>query len=309
VRVRYLTADVFTNKAFGGNPLAVFPDAASIPEALLLPIAREFNYSETTFVVSPSDARHARRFRIFTPGGEIPFAGHPTLGAAHVLATLCEIPLTGETTRIVVEEAVGPIRVLIEAVEGVPVFGQLSVAKLPEVGPAPPPRARLAEVLSLEPGDLREDAWVAEAVSCGLPFLFVPLRDRGAVGRARVRLDAWEAVLRGEWAHAVFVFSDDPELPGSHIRARMFAPGLGVPEDPATGSACVALGGYLARRDARADGTLRWRVEQGFEMGRPSLLDVEVDKRAGAIVDVRVGGQTVIVCDGTIEVPREADRN
>jgi trans-2,3-dihydro-3-hydroxyanthranilate isomerase len=303
VRARYVTADVFTDKVFGGNPLAVFPDATRIPEAHLLPIAREFNYSETTFVFPPSDTRHARRFRIFTPGGEIPFAGHPTLGAVHVLATLGEIPLTGETTRIVVEEGVGPIRVLIEAVDGVPVFEQLSVAKLPELGPPTPPRARLADVLSLEAHDLGDEPWGPEALSCGLPILFVPLRDRAAVGRARIRLEAWEEVMRGQWAHVVFIFSDDPELTGSQIRARMFAPGLGVPEDPATGGACVALGGYLARRDSRADGTLRWRVEQGFEMGRPSLLDVEVDKRAGAIVDVRVGGQTVVVCDGSIELP------
>lgn len=305
MKARYFTADVFTGKAFGGNPLAVFPDATKIPEALFLPVAREFNYSETTFVFPPSDPRHARRFRIFTPGGEIPFAGHPTLGAVHVLATLGEIPLSGEMTRVVIEESVGPIRVLIETVAGVPVFEQLSVAKLPEVGPPPPSHARLAEVLSLEPRDLRNDAWAPEAVSCGLPILFVPLRDRAAVGRTRIRLDAWEAVLKGQWAHAIFVFSDDPELPGSHIRARMFAPGFGVPEDPATGSACVALGGYLAARDSRADGTLRWRVEQGFEMGRPSLLDVEVDKRAGAISDVRVGGQAVVVCDGTIVLPDE----
>jgi trans-2,3-dihydro-3-hydroxyanthranilate isomerase len=302
VRVRYLTADVFTDKAFCGNPLAVFPDATRIPETLLLPIARELHYSETTFVFPPNDARHARRFRIFTPGGEIPFAGHPTLGAAHVLATLGEVPLTGETTRVVFEEAVGPIRVLIEAVEGVPVFEQLSVAQLPEVGPTPPSRSRLAEVLSLEPGDLRVDAWAPEALSCGLPILLVPLRDRAAVARARVRLDAWESLLRGQWAHAVFAFSGDPELPGSHIRARMFAPGFGISEDPATGGACVALGAYLAQRDSRSDGTLRWRVEQGFEMGRPSLLDVEVDKLGAAIIDVRVGGQAVVVCDGTIEL-------
>lgn len=303
MKARYLTADVFTSKAFGGNPLVVFPDAAEIPEAMLLQIAREFNYSETTFVYPPRDPRHARRFRIFTPGGEIPFAGHPTLGAAHVLATLGDIPLTGEMTRVVVEERVGPIHVLIEAVGGVPVFEQLSVAKLPEVGPPPPPRTRLADLLSLEARELRDDVWASEAVSCGVPILFVPLRDRGAVARARLRLDAWEAVLKGQWAHAVFVFSDDPELPGSHIRARMFAPGFGVPEDAATGGACVALGGYLAARDPRTEGTLRWRVEQGFEMGRPSLLDIELDKRAGAVVDVRVGGQSVVVCEGTIVLP------
>ncbi len=304
MHVRYFTVDVFTDRAFGGNPLAVFPDATPIPEALLGPIAREFNYSETTFVFPPCDERHTRRVRIFTPGGELPFAGHPTLGTAHVLATVGEVPLAAETdTRITFEEIVGVVPVTIRTLGGVPVFEQLSVAKLPELGPAPPPRARLAEVLSLALDDLLDGAWSPEALSCGVPILFVPVRDRAALRRARVRLDVWEAVLRGQWAHALFVFSRDPELPGSDVRARMFAPGLGVPEDPATGGACVALGGYLGTRDPRANGKLRWTVEQGFEMGRPSLLHVEVEKREGAIADVRVGGQSVVVCEGKIRLP------
>jgi trans-2,3-dihydro-3-hydroxyanthranilate isomerase len=300
LRARYLTADVFTDRAFGGNQLAVFPDASSIPEALLQSIAREFNYSETTFVFPPTDGRHTRRLRIFTPATEMPFAGHPTLGAAHVLAATGELALTGEETRFVFEEQAGLISVVIRALPGAALFQQLSAPRLPEIGPPPPPRDRVAEALSLEADALRDGAWAPQAVSCGFPFLFVPLRDRAAVARARVRLDVWDTVLKDQWASALFVFSQDPELPGSHIHARMFAPGQGVAEDPATGGACVALAGYLGARDTRSDGTLRWRVEQGFEMGRPSLLDIEADKRHGAIVDVRVGGQAVIVCEGSL---------
>ena len=303
LKFRFYTADVFTDRAFGGNQLAVFPDARGLETARMQEIAREFNFSETAFVFPPEDANHTRRLRIFTPGAEVPFAGHPTVGAAHVLAAVGEIPLTGDTTHVVLEEAVGPVAVTIRADRGTPIFAQLSVTKLPEAGPPPPASHRLAQMLSLDASDLLGGQMPPEAVSCGLPFLFVPLRSREAVARARLKLDLWEELLRGYWTDAVFVFALDPEREGSDVHARMFAPAFGVPEDPATGSACVALGGYLAGRHPRHDGTLRWVVEQGFEMGRPSILEVEVDKVGGAVTAVRVGGSTVLMCDGRMEVP------
>lgn len=302
MNVRYVTADVFTDRRFGGNQLAVFPDARQIPDELMLSITREFNYSETTFVLPPANPSHTRRVRIFTPEREMPFAGHPTVGTAHVLAHLGEIPLTGPTTQIVFEEGVGPVPVAIRAENGRPSFAQLSVAKLPEVGPTPPTRDELAEMLSLAPDDLVQGEFAPQAVSCGLPFLFVPLRDRRAVARARVKLDVLERLLRGYWTQEVFVFAFDPERPGSDVRARMFAPGLNVPEDPATGSACAAFGGYLAARRPERDGTLRWVVEQGFEMGRPSILEVEADRAGGQTTAIRVGGTSVVVCEGTMEI-------
>ncbi|MDB4906701.1 MAG: phenazine biosynthesis protein PhzF family [Gemmatimonadetes bacterium] len=301
MRHRFLTADVFTSERFGGNQLAVFPDARAISEQHLLSITREFNYSETTFVYPPVDARHTRRVRIFTPGGEVPFAGHPTVGTAFVLASIGEVPLTGPETRITFEEGVGPVPVMIRATDGIPTFSQLSVAQLPEFGPPPPSREQLAAVLSLSADDLLDGKWGAQGVSCGLPFLVVPLRNRDAVARARVNLDAWERTLRGAWASEPCVFARGGEREGSDLRARVFVPGLNVPEDPATGSAMTCLGGYLAQRDDR-EGTLRWRAEQGFEMGRPSLLDIEVDRSAGRIVAVRVGGATVLVSEGHMEV-------
>lgn len=303
MKYRYCTADVFTDRAFGGNQLAVFPDARGMDSARMQEIAREFNYSETTFVLPPESAKHTRRVRIFTPGAEIAFAGHPTVGTAHVLAAIGDLPLTGETTRIVLEENVGPVPVTIRAEGGTPVFAQLSVARLPEVGPPPPTPERLAAMLSLDVRDLMGDEMPPEAVSCGTPFLFIPLKNRSAVARARLRLELWEQTLGGYWTDDVFVFALDPEREDSDVRARMFAPGFGIPEDPATGSACVALGGYLAARHPRHDGTLRWVVEQGFEMGRPSIMEVEVDKRGGAVTGVRVGGSTVLVCEGQMEVP------
>ena len=297
---RYLTADVFTDRRFGCNQLAVFPDARDIPEDALLAITREFNFSESTFVYPPADRANTRRVRIFTPGGEVPFAGHPTVGTAHVLAAIGELALTGDRTRIVFEEGVGPVPVEVRTVDGQPVFAQLSVAKLPEVGPAVPDAADIAAALGLEANQLSGGDWSPQALSCGLPFTFVPVRDLAAVAKARLKLDVWERVFAGAWAPEIFVFARGGEREGTHFHARMFAPGLNVAEDPATGSANAALAGYLAARDTRRDGTLRWRVEQGFEMGRPSIIDVEADVSAGAVTAVRVGGASVLVCEGTL---------
>ena len=298
---RYCTADVFTKVAFGGNQLAVLPDARGLSDAQMQNIAREFNYSETVFVLPP-EAGGTRRLRIFTPGSEIPFAGHPTVGAAHVLATIGEIPLTGAETKIVFEEGVGPVPVTIRAEGGSPVFCQLSVSKLPEVGPQPPTRTTLAEILGLDVSDIVGGSTPAQALSCGLPFLIVPLKNREAVAKARVKLDRWEEVLQRFWAPDIMVFAKDAEQDGHDIRARVFVPGQGVPEDPATGSANATLAGYLAQRDARTDGTLRWVVEQGFEMGRPSILEIEADKVAGQLTAIRVGGASVMMAEGALRV-------
>jgi trans-2,3-dihydro-3-hydroxyanthranilate isomerase len=299
---RYITCDVFTDTPFGGNQLAVFPDARGIPEARLQDVTREFNFSETTFVYPPEDAANTRRVRIFTPGAELPFAGHPTVGTAHVLAAIGDIPLTGDSTKIIFEEGVGPVPVAIRSSNGVPVFAQLSAAKMPEIGPPVPDRAALAQLLSLDVDDLLDTPWMPQALSCGMPFLFVPLKDRAAVGRARLRLDAWEATLQGAWASEVFVFAFGGERAGSDIRARMFAPGLNIIEDPATGGANAAFAGYLAARDPRRDGTLRWVVEQGFEMGRPSIIEVEADLVASVVEAVRVGGSTVLMSEGAMNI-------
>ncbi|HEX5409222.1 MAG TPA: PhzF family phenazine biosynthesis protein [Gemmatimonadaceae bacterium] len=299
---RFFTADVFTDRRFGGNPLAVFPDAASIPEHALSGIAREFNLSETVFIYPPADAKNTRRLRIFTPAEEIPFAGHPTVGAAYVLAATGGIPLQDGDTSVVFEEGVGEVPVRVRVEDGKPVFAQLTAAMLPQIGPPAPGRSVLASMLSLEATDILGGMTAPQAVSCGLPFLIVPLRERAAVARARVRMEHWESGLKSYWAPQILVFSRDGELPGSDLHARVFVPGLSVPEDPATGSAAAALGGYLGARDARAEGTLRYVLEQGFEMGRPSMIEIEVEKRAGAVAAVRVGGACVMVMEGSLQL-------
>lgn len=296
------TVDVFTTHRFGGNQLAVIPDARGLTTEQMQVIAREFNYSESTFILPPDNPAHTRRVRIFTPGSELPFAGHPTVGSAMVLAMTGAIPLDGDETRIVFEEGVGPVPVTIRCEGGVPVYAELSVAKLPEVLPPAPPAAELAAMLSLGEDDVLNGAYHPQVVSCGVPFTFIPLRSRDAVRRARLRADVWERTLAPTVAPMMMLFALEAEDPAHQVRARMFGPSEAVPEDPATGSACAALGGYLAQRQMAGDGTLRWIVEQGYEMGRPSLLHLSADVAGGKVSAVRVGGGSVLVCSGTITI-------
>jgi trans-2,3-dihydro-3-hydroxyanthranilate isomerase len=296
---RFVTLDVFTSTAFGGNQLAVFPDAGGIPEDALIHVTREFNFSEVTFCYPPSNPANTRRVRIFTPGKEVPFAGHPTVGTAIALHVLGESGASpGAEAKLVLEEGVGPVPVTVRTGSGAP-FAQFAVAKLPEIGPPPPSRGVLAGLLSIDAEDIQAAPMAPQNVSCGLPFLMVPLRSVDAVSRARVRIDAFEATLKESWAPEIFVFAKDPAGGDTHMHARMFAPGINIAEDPATGSANACLAGYLAARAPRADGALAWTVDQGVEMGRPSRIEIEADKSAGVITAIRVGGNAVMVSAGT----------
>jgi trans-2,3-dihydro-3-hydroxyanthranilate isomerase len=300
--LRYLTLDVFTATPFGGNQLAVFPDARGIPEGSLLPITREFNFSEVTFCYPPEDAAHTRRVRIFTPGGEIPFAGHPTIGTAAALA-LAEGALEGKAGRFTLECGVGLVPVEVRVEDAARVWAEFAVAKLPELGPQAPTINTLSEILSLEPSDLVGGALSPQAVSVGYPFLLVPIKSLDALARARVRMERWEQTLAKFWAKELFLAARDPEKGEHHWRARMFAPGLNIPEDPATGSAVAAFGGWLAMKDPKPEGAFAWSVDQGIEMGRPSRLDVSATKEGGAVTAVRVAGRAVLMGEGALRLP------
>jgi trans-2,3-dihydro-3-hydroxyanthranilate isomerase len=300
MRYRFVTADVFTDQPFGGNPLAVLPDARGLDDGLMQKIAREFQLSETVFVLPPERLGHTRRLRIFTPATELPFAGHPTIGTALVLARLGEIALGGATTRIVLEENAGPVPVTISVRNGEAAFAQLSAPQAPELLAEHAP-AMVASALSLAPSDLVAEGGLPRVVSCGLPFLLVRLASRAALARATINRSVWARQLAGTAAQHLFLFTTDDD--GHDVRARMFAPGGGVEEDPATGSAAAAFGGWLGHTSALTDGTLRCVMAQGIEMGRPSRLEIEVDKQAGEVVAVRVGGAAVLISEGTIEVP------
>lgn len=304
MRHRYLLADVFTDRPFGGNSLAVFPEGAGIAGATMQLVARELNLAETVFVLPPENPRHHFKLRIFTPTTELPFAGHPTVGAAFLLAADGHVALAGEETRIVLEEGVGPVPVMIRAREGRPVFSQLSAARLPEFDDAVPSRDALAPVLGLRPEDLLDGEFAPQVVSCGLPFLFVPLRDREALRRARADSGRWATALAGCAAQEVYLFVRDAGGGDVDIHARMFAPRLGIAEDPATGSAAAALAGYFARRTRTEASDLHWTISQGVDMGRPSRLEVEAERGSdGALTAVRVGGSSVWIGEGVMELP------
>jgi trans-2,3-dihydro-3-hydroxyanthranilate isomerase len=296
VTYRFHIADVFTDTPFGGNQLAVLPDAAGLDDTQMQTIAREFNFSETVFVFPPADPMNTRKLRIFTPGYELPFAGHPTVGTAYVLAHTGEIELAGDETRIVFEEGAGAVPVVIRSRDGVPVFSQLAAPRRPEVRRSELDAATIAGILSLDARDIDADGdYQVEAVSVGVPFLMVPIRSLDALGRARIDMEQWRATLEKSWAPEVYLFTRTAD---DEFRARMFAPTMGIVEDPATGSACASFGGYLASRSGIVDGTFRYLVRQGVEMGRPSLLEGEVDLTAGSVQGIRVGGASVLIASG-----------
>lgn len=292
----YVIADVFTENAFGGNQLAVFPDGRGISEPAMQKLAREFNFSETTFILPPETPDTDFRLRIFTPANELQFAGHPTVGTAAVLAREGLVPLEGGRGRVVFGEGVGPVTVELE-VDDARAFARLSLEKAVEES-APPRLEDAAAALSL-PADAVQDAWFA---TVGTPFCYVRVADREAVDRAQVDRAAWSRHFASAFASAIYFFAGDGAS-GSRLYARMFAPGFGIEEDAATGAAAATLAGALANRLADRDGNFSWTIDQGVKMGRPSLLEAAAEKRDGRAGRVMVGGSTVLVADGSIQVP------
>jgi trans-2,3-dihydro-3-hydroxyanthranilate isomerase len=299
MRRRFTTLDVFTDRPFAGNPLAVLPDARGMSEAQMLAVAREFNFSETTFVLPPETKEAARRVRIFTPGGEIPFAGHPTIGTAVALVADGYVAMGERELALVFELGAGPTPVTVTADRG-RYAATFTAPRRPARGPTTPPE-RVAAALGLPVEAIDGSAHLPVDVGCGLDFVVVRLRDVVALEASGPRLEAWAELASPAAGHGVVAYVDEGE---GRLRVRMFAPGVGVMEDPATGSAAAALGGLLAELEPAADGgCFAWTISQGVEMGRPSRLDVAADKTGGEVTAVRVAGSAVVVADGTIDVP------
>ena len=292
MNLEYCTLDVFTDRRFGGNPLAVVLDARGLDDATMQLITREFNYSETTFVLPPANPAHTAHVRIFTPGGELPFAGHPTVGTAFALATLGR--LGADVRDIVFEEGVGPVPVRVERnAAGTAERCTLTVAQAPELVEAIDECSTAAAMLGLENGAVTS---APEVWSCGVPFLVVPLADVSALACARLDLECWRTLLDGRSTQKVYPVA---RLSDRTWRVRMFAPGLGVAEDPATGSAAAALAGWLARH-AGGNGHKQWQILQGEEIGRPSVIALDFEQIDGVARRVRVGGRAVMVARGTL---------
>jgi trans-2,3-dihydro-3-hydroxyanthranilate isomerase len=293
MRRNFVTLDVFTDRRFAGNPLAVVLDPDGLDTAAMQAIAREFNHPETVFVFPPAERAHRARVRIFTPARELPFAGHPTVGTA-VLLALRDGAAAGR--EIVLEEGIGPVRCVLEAGAGEAGRARFAIPQLPtEVGPAPD-NATIAAALGIAAAEIGFESFVPSRWSAGNPFTFVPLAGLAVMARCNPdRPDFGAAFGTG----GAYLFCRETVEPGHAFHARMFAPAMGVREDPATGSAAAAFVGVLGPHVG--EGAHALVIEQGYEMGRPSLIELAMTMQAGKLVSATIAGDAVVVTEGTIE--------
>lgn len=299
---RYAILDVFTDRPLAGNPLAVVLDAEGLDDGRMQSIAREFNLSETVFVAPPENPVHTASIRIFTPAYEMPFAGHPTVGAAVLLARdLVRKSPAREDAVLVLEEKVGPIRcgVMIKSDTGG--HAVFDAPRLPAEAGEASPKDALAVALGLGPAEIGFENHQPSVFSAGNAFTFVPVRDLDVIARARPNSAVWEEAF-GNDVIGAFLYCRETAATGHHFHARMFALVRGVIEDPATGSAAATFPGVILKFDEPPAGSHRYVIEQGFEMGRPSLIGLEVDIDGGAVVATRIGGDAVVVAEGTLSV-------
>jgi len=291
--------DVFSSTPFGGNQLAVLPEASGITTEGMQQIAREFNFGETTFVLPKQDPGSTCRVRIFTPRAELDFAGHPTVGTACALV-MKQHAGTGDPIRLVLEENVGPVTVDVAWRNGA-FHGTLTLSGKIDAPAGAPSPADLAAVLSIEPADVSQVFFAG----AGVPFCFAQLSSNEAVDRASINRAAWATTLARAWSPHVFFFAGDLR-DGGKLYARMWAPALGIEEDAATGAACAALVGAMASKPDFDGTTYHLSIRQGVSMGRRSDIEVDARKRDGVVTSVSVGGAAAYIASGEIEVPPSA---
>jgi trans-2,3-dihydro-3-hydroxyanthranilate isomerase len=301
-RYRYLHLDVFTGEKFGGNQLAVFLDARGLATETMQAVTKEMNFSESTFILPAEQPDTDIRMRIFTPGREMPMAGHPTVGSTFALALAGVIPPGRK--RWVFGLNVGPTPVDIDWDGGRPVFAWMTQQK-PVFGPVVADVAAASRAAGLESGAVVAAGLPVQEVSCGVPFVFIPLATRAQVDAASPNLDAFDRLCAsaGVDNHAMFVFSREAGPDGATVYSRMFAPGLGVFEDPATGAASGPLGCYLVKHGlVPPDQAGTILSLQGVKMGRPSRVHIAIGVEGGEITRVQVGGEAVLVGEGYLEL-------
>jgi len=300
MRYQYYICDVFTDVRFGGNQLAVLPSAEGLTTEQMQQITREFNFAESSFVLPPT-AGHTRRVRIFTPAREMPFAGHPNVGTAFTLATTGAFGEIRDSTTVTFEENAGVVPIRVER-RGERIVCELTAPEKLSIGKKPPLQL-VAAAASLTPSDIVMDTHPPQVASVGLPFIMVQLKDRDTLQRARINSGAFDALAAEGVIPDVHMYVRAERKHGDFdIHARMFAPLDGVPEDPATGSANCALAAMLTHYDPTPSGTFRYRISQGVEIGRPSILEARIEKRDGALISAHIGGGSVLVSEGWIEV-------
>ena len=301
MRYRYYICDVFTNTRFGGNQLAVLPSAEGLTAPQMQQIAREFNFAESSFVFPPA-AGQTNRVRIFTPAMEVPFAGHPNVGTAFTLATTGAFGEIDAPMTVTFEEGAGIVPMRIERRDERLVC-ELTAPEPLSLGQTVSPEL-VAAAVSLGPEDVVTGTHVPQVASVGLAFIIAELKHRAALNSARINMAGFDALAAKDMTPDVHLYVRTPRKDGDDfdIRARMFAPLDGIPEDPATGSANCALAAMLTQYDGAASGTYRYRISQGVELGRPSVLEARIEKRDGGVVSAHMGGECVMVSEGWIDV-------
>ncbi|MGQ0484097.1 MAG: PhzF family phenazine biosynthesis protein [Hyphomicrobiales bacterium] len=302
MKLTFHTLDVFTTRRFSGNPLAVVLDADRLSTEQMQTVAREFNLSETIFVMKPDDAANTAKVRIFLPAAEIPFAGHPTVGCAILLAEMKVKPGCSFETEIRLEEKAGLVPVKVSRI-GEASRAMFTAPVIPFAVDTPPPsRDEAALALSLDPADIGFDGHGIGVFEGGPRFFYVPVRSRHALAASRVIEPHWTCMTQKYGAGMAYLYTRGGDNAKTDFRSRMYAPAGGIAEDPATGAATVILAAQLLRAERLAGGTHEWELEQGYEMGRPSGLLLEADVKDGKLTAVRVAGQAVRVMQGTLEV-------
>jgi trans-2,3-dihydro-3-hydroxyanthranilate isomerase len=299
MKYTYHIVDVFSSTPFGGNQLAILPDAAGISAEGMQKIAREFNFGETTFVLPKKDPANTCRVRIFSPRTELDFAGHPSVGTACALVMNQHVR-PSEPVRLTLEENIGPVTVDVTQRNG-GFHGTLTLPGKIEAPTGAPSPTDLAVVLSIEPSEVSQSFFAG----VGVPMCFAQLNSNEAVDRATINRAAWTAMLSRAWSPHLFFFAGTLR-DGGRLHARMWAPALGVEEDNATGSACAALVGAAASKPDFGGPAYRLSIQQGVLMGRRSEMEAEARKSGGVVTSVSVGGATAYIASGEIEVPPSA---
>lgn len=303
MQLDYHILDVFTEQRFSGNPLAVVLGAQGLSAAAMQSIAREFNLSETVFVSPPENPMHSARIRIFTPERELPFAGHPSVGTAILLADLRSPAVNGERDAIIaLEETIGTVRVGVRERAGKAPFAEFDAPRRPEVIEKAPPIDRLASVLGLLPREIGFENHKPMLIAAGPTFLHIPVASQEAIGRVRINMSEWQQAISPLDCVGVYLYTRQCVHTNSAFHARMFAPDAGVAEDPATGSAALGFAAAAFAFDEYPDGTHKRVVEQGYEMGRPSHITLTLVVKSGRLNVVRIGGHAVRVAEGRISV-------
>lgn len=296
MRRRFVTLDVFTGRRFAGNPLAVVLEAEGLDGEAMQAIAREFNLAETVFVLPPQDPAHRARLRIFTPATELPFAGHPTIGTAVLLNRIDG----GNGREFVLEESIGLIPCTTASIDRERGRARFQLARLPEELGSAADAETIAAAIGLEPDEIGCDDFRPSLWSAGISFTYVPVRSLAAIRRCEPRLEHWEKAFTQHDRSSAYVFCRETVEAGSAFHARMFAPRLGIHEDPATGAAAAGFAGALFRFAPPIDATHDVLIEQGYEMGRPSLITLSVTVQNRQLAGAAIGGEAVAVAEGTI---------